>query len=164
MGASTCFSTPVQASVTELSLHSFGSLSVISSCKWFVKPHSQWTHKWGWQLCSASSRLCHSTTSIWNITWDLPSLPWVQDLGACLAILKVINQLDCRGLLCYVWFFGFQITMEAMKSEVDEVALQGIEFWSNVCDEEVDLAIEASEVRKCYHVRNCFLTADKRFC
>ena len=32
-----------------------------------------------------------------------------------------------------------------MKSEIDEVALQGIEFWSNVCDEEVDLAIEASE-------------------
>lgn len=32
-----------------------------------------------------------------------------------------------------------------MKSEVDEVILQGIEFWSNVCDEEVDLSIEASE-------------------
>jgi len=39
----------------------------------------------------------------------------------------------------------FAITMAAMKSENDEVALQGIEFWSNVCDEEVDLAIEASE-------------------
>jgi len=36
--------------------------------------------------------------------------------------------------------------MEAMKSDIDEVALQGIEFWSNVCDEEVDLAIEFSEV------------------
>lgn len=40
-----------------------------------------------------------------------------------------------------------QITVEAMKSDIDEVALQGIEFWSNVCDEEMDLAIEASEVR-----------------
>lgn len=39
-----------------------------------------------------------------------------------------------------------QITVEAMKSDIDEVALQGIEFWSNVCDEEMDLAIEASEV------------------
>ena len=38
--------------------------------------------------------------------------------------------------------------MESMKSEIDEVALQGIEFWSNVCDEEVDLAIEFSEVRQ----------------
>lgn len=32
-----------------------------------------------------------------------------------------------------------------MRSDIDEIALQGIEFWSNVCDEEVDLAIEASE-------------------
>lgn len=39
-----------------------------------------------------------------------------------------------------------KITIEAMKSDIDEVALQGIEFWSNVCDEEMDLAIEASEV------------------
>lgn len=34
-----------------------------------------------------------------------------------------------------------------MKSDIDEVALQGIEFWSNVCDEEMDLAIEATEVK-----------------
>ncbi|CAH1790559.1 unnamed protein product [Owenia fusiformis] len=39
----------------------------------------------------------------------------------------------------------FAITVDSMKSEFDEVSLQGIEFWSNVCDEEVDLAIEASE-------------------
>ena len=42
--------------------------------------------------------------------------------------------------------FSFKITIETMKSDIDEVALQGIEFWSNVCDEEMDLAIEASEV------------------
>jgi importin subunit beta-1 len=29
--------------------------------------------------------------------------------------------------------------------ENDQVALQGIEFWSNVCDEEIDLAIESQE-------------------
>lgn len=39
----------------------------------------------------------------------------------------------------------FPITLEAMKSENDQVALQGIEFWSNVSDEEIDLAIESQE-------------------
>jgi len=44
-----------------------------------------------------------------------------------------------------------------MKSSVDEVALQGIEFWSTVCDEEVDLAIEAAEVSlKFYHLQFIF--------
>lgn len=51
------------------------------------------------------------------------------------AVLSVSHQLLC-----------VQITIEAMKSDIDEVALQGIEFWSNVCDEEMDLAIEATEV------------------
>ena len=39
----------------------------------------------------------------------------------------------------------FPITLEAMKSENDQIALQGIEFWSNVSDEEVDLSIENQE-------------------
>ena len=45
-----------------------------------------------------------------------------------------------------MYIYVLQITMEGMKSDVDEVSLQGVEFWSTVCDEEVDLAIEASEV------------------
>ncbi|XP_017788699.1 PREDICTED: LOW QUALITY PROTEIN: importin subunit beta-1 [Habropoda laboriosa] len=40
-------------------------------------------------------------------------------------------------------------TLEAMKSDIDEVALQGIEFWSNVSDEEVDLAMEEGEASDC---------------
>ena len=39
----------------------------------------------------------------------------------------------------------FPITLEAMKSDIDEVALQGIEFWSNVSEEEVDLSMEEGE-------------------
>lgn len=39
----------------------------------------------------------------------------------------------------------FPITMQAIKSESSEISLQGIEFWSNVCDEEIELSIEASE-------------------
>merc|ERR550534_519004 len=42
----------------------------------------------------------------------------------------------------------FPITYEAMKSEEDEVVLQGVEFWSSVCDEEIDLAIEAQEAEE----------------
>lgn len=38
-----------------------------------------------------------------------------------------------------------------MKSDKDEVALQGIEFWSTVCDEEADLAIEAVEAAESGH-------------
>lgn len=49
-----------------------------------------------------------------------------------------------------------------MKSEIDEVALQGIEFWSNVCDEEMDLAIEASEVcERVPRVRHQWMAAQK---
>ena len=36
--------------------------------------------------------------------------------------------------------------MKAIKSENDDVCLQGIEFWSNVCEEEMDLSIELTEV------------------
>lgn len=33
-----------------------------------------------------------------------------------------------------------------MKNEVNEVAMQGIEFWSNVCEEELNLIAEAEGV------------------
>lgn len=39
----------------------------------------------------------------------------------------------------------FAITTESMRNEDDGVCLQGIEFWSNVCDEEYDLAYQAQE-------------------
>ena len=35
-----------------------------------------------------------------------------------------------------------------MKTDIDEVALQGIEFWSNVCEEEIALAVEAEEAQE----------------
>ena len=43
-----------------------------------------------------------------------------------------------------------------MKSDHDEIALQGIEFWSTVCDEEVDLGIELQEVRITFISNWCY--------
>ena len=40
----------------------------------------------------------------------------------------------------------FQISLDAIKSAIPEVSLQGIEFWSTICDEEIDLDLEAEEV------------------
>jgi len=42
----------------------------------------------------------------------------------------------------------FAITMEAIRSTNDEVCLQGIEFWSNICEEEMDLSIEFTEAEE----------------
>ena len=68
--------------------------------------------------------------------------------------MKSHNQRSCGYSLSCLSFFYFspihtpQITLAAMKSEVNEIALQGIEFWSTVCDEETDLAIEAAEAEE----------------
>jgi len=69
----------------------------------------------------------------------------VQVKVAALQCLVKIMSLYYQYMESYMGQALFAITMDAMKSEVDEVALQGIEFWSNVCDEEVDLQIEATE-------------------
>ncbi|CAH1369024.1 unnamed protein product [Tenebrio molitor] len=77
----------------------------------------------------------------------------------CEATQSVDTQIKVAALQCLVKIMSlyyqfmepymgqalFPITLEAMKSDTDAVALQGIEFWSNVSDEEVDLAIEANE-------------------
>ena len=42
----------------------------------------------------------------------------------------------------------FQLTLTAMDCGIDEISLQAIEFWSTVCDEEIDLALEAAEAEE----------------
>ena len=39
----------------------------------------------------------------------------------------------------------FGITVEAMKNTEDDIALQGVEFWTTVCDLEMDIAVEVAE-------------------
>jgi len=67
---------------------------------------------------------------------------------AALQCLVKIMSLYYQYMEHYMGPALFAITLEAMKSSIDEVALQGIEFWSTVCDEEVDLAIEAGEAQE----------------
>lgn len=40
-----------------------------------------------------------------------------------------------------------QLTVVGMKHADERVALQAVEFWSTVCEEEIELALEAQEVR-----------------
>ncbi|XP_041984878.1 importin subunit beta [Aricia agestis] len=64
---------------------------------------------------------------------------------AALQCLVKILSLYYQYMEPYMGQALFPITLEAMKSDVDEISLQGIEFWSNVSDEEIDLAIEMVE-------------------
>ena len=38
-----------------------------------------------------------------------------------------------------------QLTVSGMKSEHEEVSLQAVEFWSTVCEEEIELQLDAAE-------------------
>jgi importin subunit beta-1 len=67
---------------------------------------------------------------------------------AALQCLVKIMSLYYQYMEHYMGPALFAITLEAMKSSIDDVSLQGIEFWSTVCDEEVDLAIEAAEAQE----------------
>jgi hypothetical protein len=46
-----------------------------------------------------------------------------------------------------------QLTVVGMNNEESGVALQAIEFWSTVCDEEIELQLHAEEVGLKYVVR-----------
>lgn len=70
------------------------------------------------------------------------------DTQICVAALQClvkIMSLYYQFMEPYMAQALFPITLEAMKSDNDAIGLQGIEFWSNVSDEEIDLAIESQE-------------------
>uniref|UniRef100_A0A8D9ACX1 Importin subunit beta-1 n=1 Tax=Cacopsylla melanoneura TaxID=428564 RepID=A0A8D9ACX1_9HEMI len=82
---------------------------------------------------------------IMEVVCEATQSPDTQIRVAALQCLVKIMSLYYQHMEPYMREALFPITLEAMKSDIDEVALQGIEFWSNVSDEEVDLAIEDSE-------------------
>lgn len=82
---------------------------------------------------------------IMEVVCEATQSPDTQIKVAALQCLVKILSLYYQYMEPYMAQALFPITLEAMKSENDAVALQGIEFWSNVSDEEVDLAIEDTE-------------------
>lgn len=65
-------------------------------------------------------------------------------ISALQNLVKIVS-LYYHHMVAYMGPALFAISIEAIKSDVNEVSLQGIEFWSTVCDEELDLALEAEE-------------------
>jgi len=59
-------------------------------------------------------------------------------------LVKIVS-LYYQHMEAYMGPALFAITMGAIRSTEDEVCLQGIEFWSNICEEEMDLSLEYSE-------------------
>ncbi|XP_076241578.1 importin subunit beta Fs(2)Ket isoform X3 [Calliopsis andreniformis] len=82
---------------------------------------------------------------IMEVVCEATQSPNTQVKVAALQCLVKIMSLYYQYMEPYMAPALFPITLEAMKSDIDEVALQGIEFWSNVSDEEVDLSMEEGE-------------------
>ena len=51
-----------------------------------------------------------------------------------------------------------QLTLLAMQHIDESVSKQGVEFWSTVCEEEIELAIEAAEVSETHYLTNARFT------
>lgn len=82
---------------------------------------------------------------IMEVVCEATQSPDTQVCVAALQCLVKIMTLYYQYMEPYMAQALFPITLEAMKSENDLIALQGVEFWSNVSDEEIDLAIENQE-------------------
>jgi hypothetical protein len=59
---------------------------------------------------------------------------------------KHYSEYVCFALHQCVWLIFLQLTVVGMKHADERVALQAVEFWTTVCEEEVELAAEANEV------------------
>ncbi|KAG6866308.1 hypothetical protein C0991_005775 [Blastosporella zonata] len=67
-------------------------------------------------------------------------------VGAFECLVRIMGlYYDKMGLYMEQALFG--LTVMGMKHADERVALQAVEFWSTVCEEEVDLALEAQEAQ-----------------
>lgn len=85
---------------------------------------------------------------IMEVVCESTQSPDSQIAVAALQCLVKILTLYYQYMEPYMAQALFPITLEAMKSDNDQIALQGVEFWSNVGDEEIDLSIENQEAQE----------------
>lgn len=85
---------------------------------------------------------------IMEVVCESTQSPDSQISVAALQCLVKIMTLYYQYMEPYMAQALFPITLQAMKSDNDAVSLQGIEFWSNVAEEEIDLAIEIQEAQE----------------
>lgn len=85
---------------------------------------------------------------IMEVVCESTQSPDTQISVAALQCLVKILTLYYQYMEAYMSQALFPITLEAMKSDNDQISLQGIEFWSNVSEEEIDLAIENQEAQE----------------
>ncbi|KAJ9095333.1 hypothetical protein QFC21_005699 [Naganishia friedmannii] len=68
----------------------------------------------------------------------------VVQIGAFECLVRIM-QLYYDKMALYMERALFGLTVLGMQNEEEKVALQAVEFWSTVCEEEAELAIEAAE-------------------
>lgn len=56
--------------------------------------------------------------------------------------MRLVKRMQCAHALTFL----FQLTLEAIKKDHENVALQAIEFWATICDEEIYIMDEIEEV------------------
>ena len=71
--------------------------------------------------------------------------PSVSVQVAAFECLVRIMQLYYDKMQFYMERALYGLTILGMKHEEEKIALQAIEFWSTVCDEEIELALDEAE-------------------
>eukprot|EP00123_Amoebidium_parasiticum_P016581 comp23506_c0_seq1/m.39386 comp23506_c0_seq1/g.39386 ORF comp23506_c0_seq1/g.39386 comp23506_c0_seq1/m.39386 type:complete len:883 (-) comp23506_c0_seq1:641-3289(-) len=82
---------------------------------------------------------------IMQVVCEATQCPDVQVVVRALQCLVKIMSLYYHYMEYYMRQALFQLTLQAMNSSEDDVVLQAVEFWSTVCDEELELAMELQE-------------------
>ncbi|KAF7297087.1 Importin N-terminal domain-containing protein [Mycena indigotica] len=85
---------------------------------------------------------------IMQVVCEATQNPSVQvQVGAFECLVRIMS-LYYEKMTFYMEQALFGLTVVGMKHADERVALQAVEFWSTVCEEEMDLAIEAQEARE----------------